>query len=77
MSLVSTSAIELIGQLNRGDVSPSGLTEASLQAIAAQDSNIRAFLSTNADAALAQAEAIAQSNDKVLPGIVGKFVVRL
>ena len=58
MPVLSTSSIELIGRLNRGDVTALDLTEASLNVIAAQDSNIRAFLSTNADAALAQAQAI-------------------
>ncbi len=58
MPVLSTSAIALIDRLNRGDVTSFELTDASLNAIASQDSNIRAFLSVNADAALAQAKAI-------------------
>ena len=58
MTVSSQSAVELIGQLNRGDVTSLELTEASLNSIAARDADIRAFLSTNAEAALAQAKAI-------------------
>ncbi len=71
MSLLSASAIKLIGQLNHGDVTSSELTEASLNAIAAQDANIRAFLSTNAEAALAQAKAIDEKRKTGQP--VGKL----
>ncbi len=54
----TNSAVELISQLQLGDVSSVELTEQSLQAIASRDTDIGAFLSTNADAALAQARAI-------------------
>jgi len=53
-----SSAVDLIAQLNRGETSSVELTEGCLQTIATQDPNIRAFLSTNADAAIAQAKAI-------------------
>ena len=58
MSARASSAVELIAQLYRGDTSSRDLTEACLDSISAQDSNIRAFLSTNGEAALAQAKAI-------------------
>lgn len=50
--------MDAIAQLNRGETSSVALTEACLQAISAHDPNIRAFLSINADAALAQAKAV-------------------
>jgi aspartyl-tRNA(Asn)/glutamyl-tRNA(Gln) amidotransferase subunit A len=67
MSVPSNSAVELIGRLNRGDVTSSELTEASLSAITERDSDIRAFLSTNADGALAQAKAIDEKRKAGLP----------
>ena len=71
MSVLSTSSIELIARLNRGDVTSVELTEVSLDAITAQDANIRAFLSTNADAAIAQAKAIDERRKAGQP--VGKL----
>ncbi|MFM9963671.1 MAG: Asp-tRNA(Asn)/Glu-tRNA(Gln) amidotransferase subunit GatA [Planctomycetaceae bacterium] len=65
------SAIELIGRLNRGEVTSVELTQQSLQSVAEQDSNIRAFLSTNADAALAQAKTIDEKRRAGQP--VGKL----
>ena len=65
------SAIELAAQLNRRDVTSLELTEASLQAISSRDTNIRAFLSTSADAALAQAKAIDEKRKAGQP--VGKL----
>ena len=65
------SAIELAAQLNRRDVTSLELTEASLQAISSRDTNIRAFLSTSADAALAQAKAIDEKHKAGQP--VGKL----
>lgn len=50
--------MDAIAQLNHGETSSVALTEACLQAISAHDSDIRAFLSVNADAALAQAKAV-------------------
>ena len=50
--------MDAIAQLNRGETSSVALTEACLQAISAHDPNIRAFLSVNADTALAQAKAV-------------------
>jgi len=58
MSVFSSSAIELIDRLNAGEVTSFELAEASLNSVAARDADIRAFLSTSADAALAQAKAI-------------------
>jgi aspartyl-tRNA(Asn)/glutamyl-tRNA(Gln) amidotransferase subunit A len=52
------SAVERIAQLQSGAVSSVELTQQTLESIASRDSQIRAFLSTNADAALSQAEAI-------------------
>ena len=71
MTVSSQSAVELIGQLNRGDVTSLELTEASLNTIAARDADIRAFLSTNAEAALAQAKAIDEKRKAGQP--VGKL----
>ena len=65
------SAIELIGRLNRCEVTSVELTQQSLQAITVQDANIRAFLSTNADTALAQAKAIDEKRKAGQP--VGKL----
>lgn len=65
------SATELIGRLNCGEVTSVGLTQQSLQAITAQDASIRAFLSVNADAALAQAKAIDEKRKAGQP--VGKL----
>ena len=71
MTVSSLSAVELIGQLNRGDVTSLELTEASLNSIAARDADIRAFLSTNAEAALAQAKAIDEKRKAGQP--IGKL----
>ncbi len=71
MSALASSAVELIAQLHRGDTSSRALTEACLDSITAQDSNIRAFLSTNADAALDQARAIDEKRKAGQP--VGKL----
>ena len=65
------SATELVARLNRGEVTSVELTQLSLQAITAQDANIRAFLTTNADAALAQAELIDEKRKASQP--VGKL----
>ena len=58
MPLPMTSAVELLGQLERGETTAVALTEASLATIQLRDSQIGAFLSTNAEPALAQAKAI-------------------
>ena len=71
MTVSSLSAVELIGQLNRGDVTSLELTEASLNSIAARDADIRAFLSMNADAALTQAKAIDEKRKAGQP--IGKL----
>ncbi len=71
MSVPSHSAVELIGQLTRGDVTSLALTEASLSIITVRDADIRAFLSTNADAAIAQAKAIDERRKAGQP--VGKL----
>lgn len=65
------SATELVARLNRSEVTSAELTQQSLQAIAQQDPNIRAFLSLNADAALAQARAIDEKRKAGQP--VGKL----
>ena len=71
MPLFSTSAIELLGRLSHGEVTSSELVEASLNVITSQDANIRAFLSTNADAAFTQANAIDEKRKAGQP--VGKL----
>ena len=71
MSLLSTTSIELIDRLNRGDVTSFELTESSLNVIASQDANILAFLSTNGEAALAQARTIDEKRKAGQP--VGKL----
>ncbi|GDY09235.1 MAG: Asp-tRNA(Asn)/Glu-tRNA(Gln) amidotransferase subunit GatA [Planctomycetota bacterium] len=65
------SATELVARLNRGEVTSVEVTLQSLQAIAGQDANIRAFLSTNADAAIAQAKSIDEKRKAGQP--VGKL----
>ncbi len=65
------SATDLLALLNRGDVTSVELTEQSLQTIAVRDADIRAFLSTNADAAIAQAKAIDEKRKAGQP--VGKL----
>ena len=56
--LTTTSAVELVARLKRGEVTSVDLTEQCLAAIRSQDDNVKAFLSVNADAALAQARAV-------------------
>ncbi len=65
------STTELVARLNRGEVTSVELTQQSLQAITAQDSNILAFLSMNADSALAQAKSIDEKRKAGQP--VGKL----
>ena len=55
MSLLDSSAVELLGLLARGEVSAVGVTQAYLDRIAACDQQIGAFLRVDADAALARA----------------------
>ncbi len=71
MSVLASSAMESMAQLDRGDTSSLALTEACLNSISAQDSSISAFLSTNAEAALAQAQAIDEKRKAGQP--VGKL----
>ena len=65
------SATELVARLNRDEVTSVEVTLQSLQAITEQDANIRAFLSTNADAAIAQAKSIDEKRKAGQP--VGKL----
>jgi aspartyl-tRNA(Asn)/glutamyl-tRNA(Gln) amidotransferase subunit A len=58
MSTPFPSTVNLIAQLNRGDVNAVELTQQSLRAIGQHDVNICAFLAMNAETALAQAKAI-------------------
>ena len=55
MSLLDSSAVELLGLLAQGEVSAVGVTQAYLDRIAACDQQIGAFLRVDADAALARA----------------------
>ena len=71
MPVLASSAVNLIAQLHRGETNAVALTESCLQSISTQDSDIRAFLSTNADAALAQAKSIDEKRKAGLP--VGKL----
>ncbi len=71
MPALTSSAVDLIAQLNCGETSSFALTETCLQTISAQDANIRAFLSTNAEASLAQAKAIDEKRKAGQP--VGKL----
>jgi aspartyl-tRNA(Asn)/glutamyl-tRNA(Gln) amidotransferase subunit A len=57
MTTVASTA-DLVIRLQRGETTSVELTKASLAAIQAQDKQIGAFLSVNADAALAQARAV-------------------
>jgi aspartyl-tRNA(Asn)/glutamyl-tRNA(Gln) amidotransferase subunit A len=65
------SATELVARLNRGEITSVELTQQSLQAITAQDANIRAFLATDAEAALVQAKVIDERREAGQP--VGKL----
>jgi aspartyl-tRNA(Asn)/glutamyl-tRNA(Gln) amidotransferase subunit A len=71
MPTPSSSVADLVAKLQRGDLLSIDLAESSLNAIAAQDSKIRAFLTINADAALAQAKAIDDKRKAGYP--VGKL----
>jgi len=58
MNPLELSAIELVTAVGRGDLSARACSEAFLDRIAAVDGTINAFLATDRDAALAQADAI-------------------
>lgn len=58
MSLCSSSATELLGKLETGEVSSVDLTSACLRQIAAQDGAIHAFVRVDSEAALARAAEI-------------------
>lgn len=63
----TNSAAELVARLQRGEISSVALTERCLHAIQAQDDKIGAFLSVNADAALAQAKSVDEKRKSGLP----------
>src|SRR5437879_3432899 len=58
MSIIGATSDELLKRLDRGDVQSLDVTAAYLEAIAANDSKINAFLHVDRDRALAQARAI-------------------
>ena len=58
MNPLELSAIELVTAVGRGDLSARACSEAFLDRIAAVDGTINAFLATDRDAAVAQADAI-------------------
>jgi len=58
MSVLDSTATELIKLLQSGDVTSSELTAGYLDRIREQDSSVHSFLSVHADSALAQAEEI-------------------
>ena len=58
MSLIERSASELLADLQSGALSSEEATRAYLDAIAARDPQIKAFLHVDADSALKQARSI-------------------
>src|SRR5437762_14002350 len=58
MSIIGATSDELLKRLDRGDLQSLDVTAAYLEAIAAKDSKINAFLHVDRDRALAQARAI-------------------
>src|SRR5258708_7938314 len=58
MSIIGATPAELLKRLDRGDLKSAEVTQAYLDAIAANDSTIDAFLHVNRENALAQARAI-------------------
>jgi len=58
MALVDLTAVELLARLSAGEVTSVELTRACLDQIARFDGQVKAFLRVNAEAALAQAEAV-------------------
>jgi aspartyl-tRNA(Asn)/glutamyl-tRNA(Gln) amidotransferase subunit A len=58
MSIIGATAAELLLRLERGDVSSVEVTTACLDAIAARDAQVKAYLHVDRDRALAQAQAV-------------------
>jgi aspartyl-tRNA(Asn)/glutamyl-tRNA(Gln) amidotransferase subunit A len=58
MSIIGATSDELLKRLDRGDLQSQEVTAAYLEAIAANDSKVNAFLHVDRDRALAQARAI-------------------
>ncbi len=64
MDLCRLSALELRGAIARGDASAEDAVRASLAAIAARDAALNAFITVDADRALARARALDAANDR-------------